>query len=303
MTNSSVDIIMATYNGERYIEEQINSIISQTYTNWNLIIQDDGSTDSTIEILKRLSANDDRIKFFVNEKNLGVSKNFWDMMNKCSAKYIMFCDQDDYWNSDKIETMLDFIEDRGISGKFMLYSDLELVDKKLNKIKESIYHHLNRDPYKNRLNRMLVRSLAVGCTTMIGRDLIPDYTPNSMVMHDYYLSLLAAINGNLHYFPSVTIKYRQHEGNVVGTDVIGKRKDLLIKRILNNLKSNNRYNDRYRQVEDILNNYSVSTSVKKMLNGFLKLEKGCILVKLLIVIRYKFYHDNIKESLLFLLHS
>ena len=97
-----VDILLATYNGEKYIREQIDSILNQTYKEFRLLISDDGSTDGTRDILNEYKAKDDRIEIFMQEENLGVVKNFEFLLKKVEAKYYMFSDQDDIWKDEKI---------------------------------------------------------------------------------------------------------------------------------------------------------------------------------------------------------
>ena len=128
-----VDILLATYNGEKYIREQIDSILNQTYKEFRLLISDDGSTDGTRDILNEYKAKDDRIEIFMQEENLGVVKNFEFLLKKVEAKYYMFSDQDDIWKDEKIEKSLKKIEE----GFDLVYSDLEVVDENLNVTYES----------------------------------------------------------------------------------------------------------------------------------------------------------------------
>ena len=102
--DSKIEILMATYNGEKYIREQIDSIISQTYSNWTLLIRDDVSKDDTVKIIKEYEKKDKRIKLLEDNKgNLGFVKNFEELLKNSSEDFIMFSDQDDYWLEDKIE--------------------------------------------------------------------------------------------------------------------------------------------------------------------------------------------------------
>ncbi|MHB9334492.1 glycosyltransferase, partial [Fusobacterium polymorphum] len=102
--NPKIEILMATYNGEKYVGEQIDSIIHQTYKNWKLLIRDDNSTDKTLEILKEYEKKDKRIKIIEDKKgNLGFVKNFEELLNNSKEDWVMFSDQDDYWLENKIE--------------------------------------------------------------------------------------------------------------------------------------------------------------------------------------------------------
>ena len=105
MIEDKIDILMATYNGEKYIVEQIDSIINQTYKNWNLLIRDDNSTDRTLEIIKNYQKKDARIRILDNNKvNLGIVKNFEKLLKISESELIMFSDQDDIWKKGKIKT-------------------------------------------------------------------------------------------------------------------------------------------------------------------------------------------------------
>ncbi|EEY35290.1 glycosyltransferase, partial [Pseudoleptotrichia goodfellowii] len=99
-----IDILLATYNGEKYLEEQLYSILNQSYPNINLLIRDDGSKDKTVDIIKKYAQKDERIKFIEDDLgNLGFLKNFEKLLEHSEENYIMFSDQDDIWNPDKIE--------------------------------------------------------------------------------------------------------------------------------------------------------------------------------------------------------
>src|SRR5574344_1640995 len=117
-----ISIAMCSYNGERFIKEQIDSIIAQTYKNFELIIVDDGSKDNTIEIIKYYQSKDSRIKLFQNEKNLGFVKNFEKAITLCSGDFIALADQDDVWKKNKIEVFLN-----NIDKNMLIYSDAILM--------------------------------------------------------------------------------------------------------------------------------------------------------------------------------
>ena len=201
-----VDILLATYNGEKYIREQIDSILNQTYKEFRLLISDDGSTDGTRDILNEYKAKDDRIEIFMQEENLGVVKNFEFLLKKVEAKYYMFSDQDDIWKDEKIEKSFKKIEE----GFDLVYSDLEVVDENLNVTYES-YWKL-KGIYKN---------FITGCTVISKKELIDSFMPlpniSKFVLHDYWISLIISQNGKIAYIEEPLIKYRQHKNNKVGS--------------------------------------------------------------------------------------
>ena len=215
-----VDILLATYNGEKYLREQIDSILNQTHTEFRLLISDDGSTDGTIEILKEYKEKDGRIEVFFQENNLGVVKNFEFLLEKVEAKYYMFSDQDDIWKERKIEKSLNKIEE----GYDLVYSDLEVVDENLN-VTYSSYWKLkgiyNKIKKYNNFESLYLNNFITGCTIISKKELINSFLPlpnsSKFVLHDYWVSLIISQNGKIAYIEEPLIKYRQHKNNKVGS--------------------------------------------------------------------------------------
>ena len=215
-----VDILLATYNGEKYIREQIDSILNQTYKEFRLLISDDGSTDGTRDILNEYKAKDDRIEIFMQEENLGVVKNFEFLLKKVEAKYYMFSDQDDIWKDEKIEKSFKKIEE----GFDLVYSDLEVVDENLNVTYESywklkgIYNKIKK---YNNFESLYLNNFITGCTVISKKELIDSFMPlpniSKFVLHDYWISLIISQNGKIAYIEEPLIKYRQHKNNKVGS--------------------------------------------------------------------------------------
>ena len=132
--NKKIDILMATYNGEKYLVEQLDSIINQTYHNWNLLIRDDNSTDKTLEIIQNYHKKDKRIKILKDNKgNLGIVRNFEELLKSSESEFIMFSDQDDIWVENKLDMYLKMIEKIKNKG-FMIHSDAILFDKNKSNI-------------------------------------------------------------------------------------------------------------------------------------------------------------------------
>ena len=136
MDKACVDILLATYNGEKYLKPQLDSILKQTYSNFRLLISDDDSSDKTKEILKEYAKKDKRIILYFQEKNLGVIKNFEFLLKNVENEYYMFSDQDDIWKEDKIEKSINHIKE---TDSDLVYSDLEVVDENLNVIYSSYW--------------------------------------------------------------------------------------------------------------------------------------------------------------------
>ena len=205
-----VNILMATYNGEKYLKEQIDSILGQSYKNFNLFICDDGSTDSTVDIIQEYMLNNENI-FLEHSSHLGACQNFANLIkNHNDAEYIMLCDQDDVWDSKKIEKSLNALE-KYETEPALLYSDKVYVDENLNEL--SMPNRKYEDTYKS----LLFQCHIYGCTVMLNRKLIEIVDiPQYASMHDHWISLLAAYYGKIIHLEEPLMLYRQHSGNVTG---------------------------------------------------------------------------------------
>lgn len=217
----NVLILMASYNGERYISEQLESILAQSYTNWKLIIQDDGSTDDTVNIIKYYMRKDSRISLCFNESVYhGAFQNFHILINKCkeleSFDYYMFCDQDDIWNKDKIETMLGFMNDQKPE---LCYADMRLIDADGRLTSESLNRKWKLE--KNNYLSVLFSNKALGCNMILNKALFEQTTPMDMsipnidtMSHDAYYAMSAAILGECRYIDIITMDYRRYDQSV-----------------------------------------------------------------------------------------
>lgn len=222
MLEDKVVIVLATYQGEEYIREQIDSIINQTYDNWELYIHDDGSKDLTSDILLEYQNNmPEKIHVMEGPSQGGARNNFMYMFDNVDAPYVMCCDQDDVWVKDKVEVTLKAI--KGIETDedipLMAFSDVTVVDSELNVIADSMgkYQTLN---YNNiDFNSLMIQNVVTGCTMMINRKLLvmsrTDDT-SRIIMHDWWCAMIAARFGRLVYIPRQLVLYRQHGDNCVG---------------------------------------------------------------------------------------
>lgn len=212
-----IDIIMASYNGEKYIAEQITSILRQTYKNIRLFIRDDGSTDNTVSIIKEFTRKDSRV-FFI-EDNLGslrVGENFKNLLSYCSSDYVFLSDQDDFWNKDKVEILLKFsIENFQKSKPCIAYSSANVVNENL--IDQNILT-INKPKIVNSHDIFLMNGGIQGCSMVINKALYTLALKNKIewYMHDQVLSLYAACFGKTFYLDQPLFKYRQHNKNVLG---------------------------------------------------------------------------------------
>lgn len=220
-----VNILMSTYNGEAYLAEQIESIQRQSYTDWTLLIRDDGSSDSTSEIIEQYVATDERIVFVNadNRENYGVIKNFYTLVKHDQADVYFFSDQDDIWLPQKLEQTLAETQNYDLSKPLLVYTDLKVVNQDLVVQQESMIrsqsHHANTS-----LVAELTENTVTGGTTMINHALAQYWTvTDDLLMHDWYLALVAAAMGHLVYLDVPTELYRQHDNNVLGARTWSKR--------------------------------------------------------------------------------
>ena len=215
-----IDILMATFNGEKYLREQIDSILNQTYKNFRLLISDDGSTDATRDILKEYIAKDDRIVVFLQKKNIGVVKNFEYLMEKVEAEYFMFSDQDDIWHKDKIQKTLDKMEECNYD---LVYTDLQVVDENLNIIQKSYWKLKGFDKKikYNDFNSLYLNNYITGCTMLVKSKWLNKILPlphkSEYILHDYWVALIVSKFGKMAYVSQPQIDYRQHIDNRVGS--------------------------------------------------------------------------------------
>lgn len=216
-----IDILLATYNGEKFVKEQIESILNQTYENFNLIISDDASTDNTLNILEEYEKKDTRIKVFKKERNEGLIDNFEFLLKNVTSDYFMFSDQDDIWKKDKIEKSINKLKEEN-SG--LVYTDLEIVDEKLNVIYPSYWKY--KQIYKkiikyNNFEALYLNNFVTGCTILAKSKYIKDILPlprnSKFVLHDYWTALIISAKDKISYVEEPTIQYRQHKNNRVGS--------------------------------------------------------------------------------------
>ena len=219
--NEKVDILLATYNGEKYLKEQIESLLDQTYTNIQIIISDDCSTDGTRDILKSYE-NNEKIKVYYQENNLGYVKNFEFLLKKVESDLYMLCDQDDFWKKEKVEKIVDKLQKENLD---LVFGDLEVVDENLNLLYPSYnkYMHLAHkiDKYHKDYRLQYLYNCMTGCTMMSKKKfldkILPLPTNSKYMIHDYWIGLIVSLNGKVGYLDKPYILYRQHGKNQVGT--------------------------------------------------------------------------------------
>lgn len=225
-TQPDIRILMATYNGERWLAEQLESLMNQTEKGWKLFIRDDGSTDATVKILQRWQERyPEQITWYADNQRLGPAQSFSKLMvANQSADYLFFCDQDDVWAADKLERSLAAIREMedcfGTETPLLVHHDLTVCDQSLIPIADSFLEFQALDPTKNSLSRLLLQNVVTGCTTGINRALAQKAgaVPEAAVMHDWWLALVATSFGRIRcLWDPELIRYRIHGSNTCGT--------------------------------------------------------------------------------------
>lgn len=228
-----VHILLGTYNGARYLREQIQSIQDQEYGHWRLLVRDDGSCDSTLSILREVANGDARIRIIEDTLgNRGPAQNFAVLLEYAredEAAYVCFADQDDVWQPWKLQRQVEAMmqaEDARAECPRLVHSDLAVVDEKLQPIHGSFMSFQRiRDEASNPLRVLLVQNFVTGCTMLINRALlelaIP--IPGTVLVHDWWLALCAAAAGEIIFLPEPSVLYRQHGMNVIGAKGFRRR--------------------------------------------------------------------------------
>lgn len=210
-----IAVLMSTYNGEKYIREQIDSILNQIGDfSLDLYVRDDGSTDNTLRLLEKYKAQN-KLNWYTGE-NLKPAKSFIHLLKKCGTyDYYAFADQDDFWKQDKILRGINKLKFQ--NGPALYCSNAELVDDKLNTLNRNVYKASPKTDFET----VVCAGGLLGCTMIFNNELaevIKKYKNYpQMILHDFYLAVLCvSLGGKIIYDSQSTMKYRQHRNNVVG---------------------------------------------------------------------------------------
>lgn len=226
----TVDILLASYNGEAFLAEQIESVLAQDFQDWRLLVRDDGSSDGTTAIISRyVSQYPDKINLIEDQDTgLGAAGNFARLIEQSRAPYVMLCDQDDVWLPHKVGRMLAAIREleteSATEQPLLVFSDLTVVDRDLNMVHPSFWRFMLADPVAGTsINRLMGQNVVTGCASICNRRLV-ELTlpiPAEALMHDWWMALVAASLGQLRCFPEATVLYRQHGANTLGAKDFG----------------------------------------------------------------------------------
>lgn len=214
---SRVLVLVSTYNGERFLSEQLDSIINQQGVDVSILVRDDGSIDSTIQILHNYSLKNSSLSYYQGS-NVGPCMSFFDLLTHADGyDYYAFCDQDDVWDKDKLSVAIHFLEHQPDNLPLLYCSNLNVVDENLTFCRKALTK-ANRS--KNKYAG-LVEFYAVGCTEVFNQtaaDMAKAHIRKDCLMHDSWLFMICNFFGKVIYDDNAHINYRQHHSNVVGTN-------------------------------------------------------------------------------------
>ena len=299
-------ILMATFNGDRYLKEQIESLLNQEYNNFCVYFSDDGSTDSTLRIINEYCTRyPDKFYNLNNKEKHGSARdNFIYLLKNVNAELYMFCDQDDVWLPNKVKMTIEayntIIKKSSNNIPVAVYSDLHVVDSNLN----ILYQSFEKDCLQFKQNRKnwkfrLLRNDCAGCTLLINLALVKVFKDNyryinikNIMMHDHFFILIASLIGIAKYIDEPLILYRQHGDNSVGA---------LNKNLKNeNVERINIHKTCLQNNEVLKMNLNLSQKQIRFLNKYIQLDKKSNFYIFAFLIFYRMLFSTIKNNLSFL---
>ncbi len=222
---TEIDVLMACYQGERFLPEQLSSLRAQDAADFTVLLQDDGSTDGTPALLQSVCLADARFRLGCEAgRHLGAIGNFWSLLAQSSSPYTALCDQDDHWEPNRLSRCLSALKAMearyGADAPLMVHSDCRVIDAAGAPLQASFFRHQGWSPEAVTLPRLLVQNNVTGCTLMMNaalrRLLLAHGDPARMVMHDWFIALTAAAFGRIAFLDEPLVRYRQHGQNVKG---------------------------------------------------------------------------------------
>ena len=243
-TKPKLAIVLSTYNGEQYLAEQLDSLLAQSWPNFVIVVRDDGSKDSTVDMLKAYAGKSpEKFHLLLDQENQGASASFSSAMeyvlnNKeqlgLEKAYMLFCDQDDIWVFDKVyqemQAMLTLEQaspDESIP--VLVHSDLTVVSENNSVIAASFIDYQGLLLVRNSFANLVISNLVTGCTALINEPLaqMSGPVPEGAIMHDWWLALVASAFGKVKFVNKPLLNYRQHDNNTIGAQEFVK-KDVLM---------------------------------------------------------------------------
>ncbi|MGS2778916.1 glycosyltransferase family 2 protein [Robertmurraya sp. GLU-23] len=293
---NKVQILLSTYNGEKYIKEQLESLIKQDYPNINILIRDDGSKDSTFHLVEDFQEKHSTIKS-IKGKNVGVISSFFELAQHADADFFAFCDQDDYWKPSKLSRAISLLEKEDPSIPLLYFSKLDLVDDQLQFLK-----HSQIPPRGTGLENALIQNIATGCTIVFNRamlELFKSRVPNveKVTMHDAWFYLLATAFGKTVYDEESHLLYRQHSSNTLGM-ANNKLKSAMIR--YKNFQKTGKEKPFTKQAEEFYRLFKdeLSSDQRKLVEDFLY-KRESFINRFLYTMNTPLYRQNQRDTIIF----
>lgn len=305
MNNNRVAILVAVYNGEKYLDQLVKSLLKQDHSNIVIYIRDNCSTDSSPAILQKWQKRfPTKIFLHESETNVGVIGNFGALLEKVDAPYFAFCDCDDFWLPNKISKTLAKMQELekqyGADTPLLVHTDLTVADENLKVIDRSFWKFscLNTSERCQKLPCLLVQNHVTGCTMLINRALkeLAAPIPLNCVMHDWWIALVAACFGRIENIPQSTILYRQHSSNDTGAKPYGLRSYAKHhhkrKKVMKEKKTG--------QVKLLIERYELQLTPQKhaLLEAYLGMQHASLPRKLACMFRYGFLKSGFLRNLI-----
>ena len=231
MSGATIDVLLAVYNGERFLRPFLDSLVRQLFRDFRLVVSDNRSSDRTVSIIE-----DYRAKLMhplrilpLPDAVASAHVNFARVTEAAEARYVMYADADDVWHSDKIGKTFAAMKEAewnfGATAPILVHSDLAVVNEQLRFLERSFWRFQFIDPRRTALNQLLLQNCVTGCTVMLNRPLLElgKPVPQEACAHDHWFALVASAFGQIVVVPESLIDYRQHGGNVTGAKRWGLR--------------------------------------------------------------------------------
>ncbi|WP_159479172.1 glycosyltransferase family 2 protein [Chryseobacterium sp. 18068] len=271
--------VLSTYNGEKYIRKQIDSILNQTYKVDKILIIDDVSTDNTINILKEYSSKYSEVECVFNDKNVGPTVNFFNGLKMVDGDYIVFCDQDDIWFPEKIFEQLSHLKNGELDSRYVAsFHNAVLIDSDNATVQNSYWQYRKLNFEKQNFEKSLSRNIMTGCTIMINRNFAKLINENlktyeNIIFHDHFISLLSYSIAKVVPISKPLMYYRDHNSSVTS-----KKNTNMISKVIKNLillKDNKYLDGNILQAEKFKNDFKSLLDDQSLaaLNKFINLKK------------------------------
>ncbi len=309
-----VDILLATYNGESFLKQQLDSLLNQSYPYIRILIRDDGSSDSTRQIIEHYQQQfPDKIRFINDDLgNIGVTQNFSTLMQQSTADYICFCDQDDIWFEHKIEVSLKAIQQLENGNQqlpCLVYSDMQVINEQNELLYESMWKvHQTHSTYFT-FNRLLIYNIPFGCTILFNRALLSMAKPiaTNAIFHDHWLALITVVFGRFKAIPQCLMKLRNHANNTsyrIKTSFL-QRMQRKIKNAVTKTQHAYWLNLRIAQAKDFKNRFQTKLQANELetLDAFISIESTTGFRKKWVYVKNGFFKPNFWQTLKMILKA